>query len=343
MGSRCFLGCAALALVFLSGCGSTLATAAADNGLTFISAADFSASAVQSLSRALRKTTTGVCSDLGANPTSDDPALTDGLDCDADGGVVAHVTPTAYSVAFKKLVLRGSDASTADLNIIADTGTLANAQVVSFTGADATDTLLDVAQENLATGTYAGVEMEIYYVQLTFPVAGVSRQVRVYMSDDDFPAEGSLGHHQGDITFIDANGTELGWIDGTWTTAGLATTRGSAQNGAAAPDGETDHARGFFGNDAFWNTAAQTQGTGQDIYVATKDFSSALVVPETPLFQMNVTLTFSVADTFYYEDFAPQNTTDFPGFFPDTGGEATSETTEWAPQFPDVALTLGLE
>lgn len=334
--------CGVAVLALLAGCGSSLATQAASNGLTFLSSADFAASAVASLSQALAKTTTAQCADLSSTAT-DNPVLADGLDCDADGGLVAHITPTTYTIALKKLTLRGSDSSTADLPIIADTGTLANAQLVTFTTSSTTTTLLDIAAADLGTGTYAGVSMEIYYVQLTFPVAGVSRNVRIYMSDDDFAAEGSRGHHQGDITFVGSDGTELGWIDSTWTTAGLTSTRGTAQNGAGGTDAETGHARGFFGDATFWNATAQVQGSGQDRYVTTVDFSSPLVVPETPLFQIDVTLAFSVADTFYYEDFAPRNTTEFPGFYPGTGGEATSVTTEWAPQFPSVALTLGIE
>lgn len=332
-------GLVIVALALGSGC-SALSTAAADNGLTITTEADFSSSAVPSESLPA-KAATATCADLDSNPTSDDPSLADDLDCDGDGGLVTHLTPSKYSVAFKKLVLRGSTSATADLNIIADTDTLANAQVVTFTTSDTSDTLLDVIQANLTTGTYAGMEAEIYYLQMTFPVAGVTRNVRIYLSDDDFAAEGSLGHHQGDITFVDNAGVELGWIDGNWTDT--TTTRSSAQNGDGDTDDETGHARGFFGNAAFWDAAAFDQGATQDIFTTTVDFDSALEVPTTPLFQMIVTLTFSVADTFYYEDFSPQNTTDFPGFYPATGGEATSATTEWAPILPAMDLTLALE
>ena len=69
-----------------------------------------------------------------------------------------------------------------------------------------------------------------------------------------------------------------------------------------------------------------------------KVFDTPLEIPAEVDSLISVTLTFSVADTFFYEDFAPQNTTDFPGFFPDVGGEAASEGAAWAPLLPTMSL-----
>lgn len=329
--------------IFIAGClgclvacgGSSSSGTTSSTGLKFNAGASFTSSASASLSKALYKTTTGVCADLGGSPTTDDPAITDGLDCDADGGIVAHITPSAYAVAFKSITLVPAAGSTA-INIVADTGTLANSEVITFTTDNATQTVVTINPSSLTAGTYTGVQAEIYYIQMTFPVAGTTRNVRIYVSDDDFAAEGSLGHHQGDITFVSDAGVESGWVDSTWTTT--TSTRSSANDGAGGTDAETGHARGFFGNAAFWNATAQNQGATQDDYSTTFSFPSSLTIPDpsTITTLTTVTVTFSTADTFYYEDFAPQGT----GFFPASGGEATSAATEWAPLAPDAAVTV---
>jgi hypothetical protein len=303
-------------------------------GLRFNAAADFESSAVASLAAL----TTGTCDDLDTPITRDDPILTDGLDCDADDGVVAHVTPSRYVIAFKRVTLLGSDENTSDIELVTDTGTLAASEVVVFTQDDATNTLITLSADDLAAGTYSGIEVEMYYFEMTFAVAGIDQNVRIYMSDDDFEAEGNLGHHQGDITFISDDGTEAGWADSTWLEANLSNARGDEQNGAGGTDAETGHARGFFGDATLWNGEDFNQGSAQDIYTTSLLFAEALVIPEPAAIDdlTTVTATFSVADTFYYEDFAPQGT----GFFPDTGGEATSEGAEWAPQTPQAELSV---
>ena len=324
--------------VFFGSCTSGT-TGTTTTGLRLETAADFSASASASLSQLMTKTTTtGTCSSLISPITDDDPTLADGLDCDVDGGLVAHVTPTRYAIAFKRATLIPSTGSSAEIDLISDQGTLAQSEVVVFTSDDDSETIVTLTPSQLTAGSYSGVEAELYYFQLTFPVAGVAKNVRIYMSDDDFPAEGSLGHHQGDITFIDDNGTEVGWVDSTWLTANLATTRSSAQNGAGGTDAQTGHARGFFGNTAFWNTTDLAQGAGQDIYLTMFEFSTPLQIPAISSITdlTTITVTFSAADTFYYEDYVPRGT----GFFPDSGGEATSEATGWAPLPPDATVVV---
>ena len=93
---RYFFQFALLTVVYvLFGSCSTGTTTTSTTGLRLETAADFSASASASLSQLVTKqTTTGACADLTTPITSDDPFLADGLDCDVDGGLVAHVTPT---------------------------------------------------------------------------------------------------------------------------------------------------------------------------------------------------------------------------------------------------------
>ncbi|MBI4411375.1 MAG: hypothetical protein HY541_02695 [Deltaproteobacteria bacterium] len=348
---KSFLGCLAVGVVLImSACSSSSSSDAGNNeaasGLQFNAAGDFDSSA-SAAAALIRGVTTGECADLEDNPTMDDPILEDGLDCDEDGGIVAHVTPSRYALAFKRAILvpadvEGEDAESVDL--IADTGTLALSEVVDFTEDDTEESVISISSADLPAGTYSGVEVELYYFQLTFSVAGVEQNVRVYMSDDDFEDEGSLGHHQGDITFINDNGTpadysddtEEGWVDDTWLAENLTDTRGEAQNGAGGVDDETGHDRGFFGNEELWGQEELDQGAGQDIYVETLDFDEPLVID--PEVLTTITATFSVADTFYYEDFAPQNTADFPGFYPGDGGEAGADTEEWAPLIPTAEI-----
>ena len=337
------------ALLLIGACSSSTSTddgngASIDgpDSLDFSVSADFEPSATTSLTADLSKTATGQCEDLDSPITREEPVLEDGLDCDGDGGIVAHVTPSQYSIAFKKIVLVPEDVAgedAASIDILADTGTLTDSEVIDFTSADPSETLLEGFDITAMNGSYSGVEVEIYYIQMTFSVAGVETPVRIYMSDDDFEAEGNLGHHQGDITLIGEDGTELGWVDETWLAANLAQTRGEEQNGAGGLDGFSGHVRGFFGDETFWNTVDTTQSATQDIFTTTLDFDSVLdfSLAHAGATGVFATLGFSVADTFFYEDCEPQNTEVFPGFFPDTGGEATEECAEWAPLAPTIA------
>lgn len=314
----------------------------AQTGLQLTTAADFSASASAAIAASVVKETTAQCSDL-ADLTMDDPSLANGLDCDGDGGVVAHVTPTEYALAFKSATLKSADGIAAhDIVLLADTATLADSEVVDFTEDASTESIVTVDPADLEAGTFSGIEVELYYFQMTFPVAGVAQNVRTYMSDDDFSAEGNLGHHQGDISFIDDNGVELGWVDDTWLVNNLDTTRGEAQNGAGRVDSETGHDRGFFGNEDFWNGAAQMQGANQDVFVMSMPFDEALAIPDPATISdlTVITVTFSVADTFFYEDFAPINTAEYPGFYPAAGGEAASEDASWAPLTPTATILV---
>lgn len=320
---------------------STTSSSTEEAGLSLSATADFDASAAASLAASLTSyVTTATCADVDGSDTQDDPALADGLDCDGDGGVVAHVTPTRFVLALKRVTLVPADVEGEDataIELIPDTGTLAQSEVVDFTGDDSSQTIVEIDPADLSAGSYEGLEVEVYYFELTFPVGGTERRVRIYMSDDDFTSEGSLGHHQGDITFIDEDGTELGWIDSTWSDA-LTTSRGEAQNGAGGTDAETGHDRGFFGNAEFWDDSTLDQGATQDLYIISLPFSETLEIPDpsTISTQTTITATFSVADTFFYEDFAPVGT----GFAPDSGGEATSEGAAWAPLLPGMEVTV---
>lgn len=335
-------------LVFGLACGSSSTTSDGETGsgttqtgLGLTVAANFSASASASVAASAAKETTSQCSDL-SDTSMEDPSLADGLDCDGDSGVVAHVTPTQYVLALRSATLKSADGDAAnDIVLLADTGTLDESEVVDFTEDASSESVVTIDPASLEAGEFSGIEIGLYYFQMTFPVAAVEQNVRTYMSDDDFPEEGNLGHHQGDITFIDDGGTELGWVDDTWLTGNLSTVRGDAQNGAGGVDSETGHSRGFFGNADLWNATDQMQGASQDAFIMSLVFDSPLVIPDPSTISdlTVITVTFSVADTFFYEDFPPLSSAEFPGFYPATGGEAACAGCEWAPLTPTATIS----
>lgn len=335
-------------LFFVVACGSSSDSGgtaddgddAATSGLEFVSEGDFDSSASAAstaISALIKNVTTRTCDDVDTEDQFN-PDIQDGLDCDGDGGVVAHITPSQYVLAIKRATLFSDDEGTEDIEILPDTGTLALSEVVDFTPTETSAASVTVDPADLSAGIYDGVEMEIYYFQLTFEVGGVTQNVRIYMSDDDFPSEGSLGHHQGDITFIDDDGTELGWIDFTWDGDALASSHGDDQNGAGGEDAETLHDRGFFGNDEFWDIALFDQGADQDLYIYQMLFAESLEIPDPDTITdlTTITATFSIADTFFYEDFDPIGT----GFSGGDGSDAVAETGGWAPLEPTATLTI---
>lgn len=329
-----------LALTSCSSATSTNTSGDVSAGLRFDSVANFGSFTDIALSAPVAKTTAGVCASLEEPVLMDDPDLADGLDCDGDGGVVAHITPTKYSLALKRVTMLSDNDAAIDL--ISDTGTLAASQVIDFVSDDPSETIITIEPDNLTAGTYTGLEFEIYYFQLTFDVGGTEKNVRFYMSDDDFGSEGNLGHHQGDITFVDDDGMELGWINGTWSET---SENRNVQEGAGGTDPETGHARGFFGNSDQWNDTAQMQGAGQDVFNYKIQLSSPLSIAEAIAsdYLTKVTATFSVADAFFYEDFENPTLVRCTGFCPEEGGDAGLENAEWAPLAPTATLTVDKE
>ena len=258
-------------------------------------------------------------------PAWDQAGYEAGLDCDNDGGVIQYITPTNYKVAFKRLTFVRDDGT--EVDIIADTGTLASSAVLDITSQ------VTISSPTLSSGNYTSIEGEIYYYELEMPIndPSVTQAIRVYLSDDDFPGEGNLGHHQGDITLIAANGTELGWVNGgaEWETASLVSARGSI-NGAGGTDAETGHLRGLYGDTGLWNQTAFVQGSNHDIYIATWPLS--LTVENT---DQTVVFSFRVGDSWFYEDF------DNNQQFNPCGGvfDACAGSAEWSPLFPAVSIS----
>ncbi len=266
--------------------------------------------------------------DCSSAPPEDGPTLNAGLDCDSDGGVVTYTTPTTFKVAFKSLTLL--DTADNPVVLIEDSVTLAAATVEDLT------TPVQLPLE-IPAGSYSAIEAQIYYYELTLPInsLGNVRTIRVYLSDDDFPAEGSLGHHQGDITLVN-DGNEVGFAPAgdTWTDPQLQATRGSIE-GAGGTDAQTGHARGLYGDAALWNAAPFQQGSGQDIFVFEVGAGFTLAANA----NVDVTVTFDLQESWYFEDF------DGDGVFGPCQGpgpiqDACDPAASWTPQFP--APTVGI-
>jgi len=327
--------------LFIAACGSSTSGTGATgddltSGLVFTSAADFGDSASAMVSK--DDMNGGTCEDDWTPGENDSSVLEDGLDCDEDGGAVTHITPSHYSLALKRVMLLSDGGQ--DIELVADRNTLANSIMVDFDPTSPLGTPLYIDPENLIAGTYTGLEFEIYYFQLTFPVKETTRNVRFYMSDDDFTAEGDLGHHQGDITFVDDDSNELGWVNATWSEA-FSDRAESGQAGAGGTDPETGHERGFFGDANLWNGSDQEQGANQDIFTYEVEFSSPISIPEPDEMSEVITIlaTFSAENTFFFEDF--ENAPPCDGFCPEDGAEAGGENAAWAPLVPEATTTTG--
>lgn len=259
-------------------------------------------------------------STCGSGPqTQDGPDLVAGSDCDGDAGVVAYITPSKLKVALKRLAfVRKSDGALID--IVPDSKALAASTVMDLASP------VTLPDETLAADTYTDFVAEVYYYELTMPLYDAAQPVtlRVYVSDDDFPAEGSLGHHQGDITLLDDDGNELGFVDGAnlWVPNALTPDRGTI-NGAGGTDAETGHLRGLYGDTNQWDQHAFVQGPEQDIYRVSGPLN--LVISGDA---REVTLSFDMNDAWYYEDF---NLDDL--FDPCDPMDACAAGAEWSPIF----------
>lgn len=303
-------------MAFLNSCDS--GTSANANGTAIVKMkADFAANVLPKPSYAVMRSKLVSCPSVTA--TMDTPQYDAGMDCDADGGVIQYLTPQSFKIALKRLTFIKDNQP---FHIISDTGTLAQAVVYDLS------TVLTLPEKALPAGNYTGVEAEIYYYEITMPINDPSSNttIRIYLSDDDFPAEGSLGHHQGDITLVNGSGVELGWVGVAvpWTTGNLQTNPSSI-NRPGSTDGETGHQRGLYGNAQMWDQSQFSQGTGMDIYLLSAQFQMTISGNSSSA----VTFTFPVKDSWFFEDFDNdqlfdpcQNTSD-----------ACAGNAEWSPIF----------
>jgi len=252
----------------------------------------------------------------------DSPGVLYGLDCDQDGGVATYITPERFRGAFRNVYLYNESGDT--LQILPQTDSLVQSSLV-----DMTEYIL-IGEVESPRVRYTRIHVEVYYFDLKMELnhSGEMQWVRIYMSDDDFTAEGSLGHHQGDVVMLQNGETELGWAQGCtpWDAEHVDSERSEAHSGAGGTDPETGHERGFFGGENFWNLAYLMQGADQDVYWE----EANLTVDLTESGAQNVLMVFDVVDAWFFEDF------DANGVFSPGGAnlEMCDETSAWAPLLP---------
>ena len=260
-------------------------------------------------------------------PGGFDP-FAEGTDLDQDGGISRHNTPVGFSVAIKKLTAVHEDGSLVDL--IPDRGTLQNAVVLNLVGPK------QLTADSAYSGRYTSITAEFYYydIEMEINTASNFEELRIYLSDDDFSPEGSLGHHQGDIQLKKSDGT-YSWIQAgaQWNKTNLDDTRPSVIGGAASADPQSGHDRGLFGNDLMWNDAIFMQGASADIFRVTAPID--FTIPESG---GTLDINFDLANTWYYEDFDNNQV-----FNPCIGNEACADGADWHPTFPTPTFAVILE
>lgn len=123
---------------------------------------------------ALPKATGAATCPTGGPTGTDEPRYSAGDDCDADGGVVAFLTPERFTIAVKRLSLVNGEGGMVD--IIPAAPTLAQSRVVDLRQAVTLDST------SLPGGEYTGFEAEFYYCELRMPINDPSdtMNVRIY-------------------------------------------------------------------------------------------------------------------------------------------------------------------
>lgn len=263
--------------------------------------------------------------------TEDSPGVAPGLDCDGDGGAVRYINASTFKVAIKRMALIKSDGSKVD--IIADTGMLASSRVINLSSP------VVLSPVTVPKDSYTGVYFEFYYYDIKMLIEGVDREIRIYLSDDNFASEGSLGHHQGDVMMKSLLSGSYAFVSPglRWMDTLLETTR-TVYNitGAGGIDPQTGHRRGLYGDTDLWNSAGFAQGTSQDIFTYT--LTSPVAIPVSTLGGA-FTVTFDLADTWYFEDYDGDG-----NFDPCNAGagniEACAGTATWSPVFPTPSISL---
>ncbi|MBN2341846.1 MAG: hypothetical protein JXX29_03740 [Deltaproteobacteria bacterium] len=237
---------------------------------------------------------------------SDSPNSPLGGDLDSDGGVTAFATPSEFWIALKKVTFLSDDGEVA---IVPDMEQLRNSELLNLTE----DLQLDAIA--IPAGNYHSAEMELYFYQVQLPLNSADNQqmIRIYLSDDDFSEQGMGGHHQGDITLVNDDGSEAGWVapGSPWTPEYLLSERGDLV-GAGGVDAQTGHARGLFGDSLLWDAELFQQGESKDIYI--------LRMPLNLQVQANassaVEIRFQTENSLFFEDFDGDNL-----FSPCQGGD----------------------
>ena len=168
-----------------------------------------------------------------------------------------NLTPTAYSIAFKRIVLKVIDPVTNEASSeveIFNTDNVDDALILDLNN-DSPESLLDV--ETLTSGTYSKADIEVFYLDMTVPTlypGTTSRDIKYRMVFEEI---GTL-QPRDFLLYLEPewfeNNTQLGM---TVTEAGWYwMDRGDSDN-VVAVEGATEHPTfpvlDLFSNDEFWN------------------------------------------------------------------------------------------
>lgn len=274
------------------------------------------------------------------NAKTDSITYAEGLDCDKDGGVIKYIDPSSFSIAIKRLAFKTSKGEMIDL--IADKGSLKDSEVLNLQHP------VELSVDSVPVADYTSVYAEFYYYDLTMKLYSSDKQIRIYLSDDNFPSEGNLGHHQGDVLLLADAPSQSGVKAGEygfvlpgqqWISQLLVPKRSGDFNGdgnanefikgASSADSETGHERGLYGDDTMWNASNFKQGANQDIFILDSILPEIKVEPTGGTF----TISFDLNDTWFFEDFNGNGV-----FEPCIADEACADGSEWTPVLPGVSV-----
>ncbi|MFH1017945.1 MAG: hypothetical protein V1798_07170 [Pseudomonadota bacterium] len=211
------------------------------------------------------------------------------------GGVSANLSPTAYTVALKKMTLLGAE-GTADFELFS-ASSLDQAYTADFVADPvffASDTFPD-------PGTYTGIRIEVYYVEMSIPMIlpAVFEDEASYRTRGYFAAVGNIVKRDVTVFVNDAES----WID-------RKTDSVTAFEPVAVTSEHPDQVLDLWADDAFWLRDPVTISTadtefGNDFTFRMADGSGNFVIPENPPASFTITLSFDVANKFTFWEFLP--------------------------------------
>ena len=239
---------------------------------------------------------------------------------------IALYTPKEYRVGLKSAVLIGGE-NTSDV-VLFEKSNLMESIPFNFKQSGIDSTSLIPPDVSIPEGLYLAVRFELYYLQMKIAVrlddeahTSVDRNIRIYFSDD---AEVESGPHQpGDVTHINANNQEVGWMFGSDTEdfTGVSPRESAYKdedgNWVSFAAGSAQFF-GPFGDATFWNKA------NKPIYSFVRPFNFTM-----PSEGGTIIVTFRVADCWACDD------RNGDGYFnpSDIGGS-------WHMSFPGISVAL---
>lgn len=241
------------------------------------------------------------------------------------GGTASNTTPSFYAVKLKRITLLGSTAAgTADFDLL-NAATIAVAPEVD----SATSTTIASSSSYPPTGTYDGIEIEVYYIAMTGTLVvpainaregqgtffSTSRTIRGY-----FQTVGNILPR--DVTFFDEDLVDPTILNEYWINRKVDDP--DLYNVVAVTGTHPDQIVDLWADDNFWleDPADPSKGwrdpmtictratatcdptlVGTDFTFAMTGSSTELVVPSSPSGLYTITFAFDVTDKFtFYED-----------------------------------------